>query len=173
MPTNFSSFAYGIMKGPWAKVGSNISTSLEMTGLQSWGIDFFLFLCSEVKEKIKASTLKTCHFKASGDITAIIGSETFHDTISKWPKVGRHDSAPCMISDDFKKAILLYVYYMGYIEMWVRVYLVFNAIRLIWMTIWKKLLSLNLQYQLNFHEKKDQLSQKVDFENRKYYFHHF
>ena len=43
MPTNFWSFAYGIIKGFWAKVGSDISTSLEMTGLQIWSIDFFLY----------------------------------------------------------------------------------------------------------------------------------
>ena len=52
MPTNFWSFACVIVKGSWAKDGSDISTSLEMTGLQSWGIDFFLFLFSEIEEKI-------------------------------------------------------------------------------------------------------------------------
>ena len=59
-----------IQGGQSCLVGSNISTSLEMTGLQSWSIDFFLLLCSE------------------------------------------------MICDNFKKAILLYVYYMGAIETW-------------------------------------------------------
>ena len=122
MPTNFWSFAYGIIKGSWAKVRSDISTSLEMTGLQSWGIEFFLFLCCEVKEKINASTMKTCHFKASEDITTYFGSETLNDTISKRPKVGRNDWPPCMISDNFEKAILLHVYYMGGIDLWVRVY---------------------------------------------------
>ena len=107
MPTNSSSFAYGIIKSSWIKVGSDISTSLEMIGVQSWGIDFFLFLCSEVKEKINASTLKTCHFKDSGDITIYFGSETLNDTISKWPRVGRHDWPPCMISDNFKKALFV------------------------------------------------------------------
>ena len=76
MPTNFWSFVYVIAKDYWPKVVSDISTSLEMTGLQSWSIDFFLFLFSEIEEKIKASTLKTCHFKASGDITTNFGSET-------------------------------------------------------------------------------------------------
>ena len=51
MPTNFWSFVYVIVKGSWAKVGSDISTSLEMTCLQSWSIDFFLFLFSEIEEK--------------------------------------------------------------------------------------------------------------------------
>ena len=69
-------------------------------------------------KKINASTLKTCHFKASGDITTNFGSGTLNDTISKWPKVGRHDWPPCMISNNIKKAILLYVYYMGAIETW-------------------------------------------------------
>ena len=51
MPTNFWSFVYVIVKGYWAKVGSDIFTSLEMMRLQSWSIDFFLFLCSEIEEK--------------------------------------------------------------------------------------------------------------------------
>ena len=123
MPINFWSFVYVIVKGSWAKVGSDISTSLEMTGLQSWSIDFFLFLCSEIEEKINASTLKNCHFKASRDITTIFGSGTLGNNINKWPKVGRHNWPPCMISDNFKKAILLYVYYMGYIETWPTLYL--------------------------------------------------
>ena len=124
MNTNFWSFVYIIIKCSWAKDGSDIFTSLKMTGLQSWSIDFFLFFCSEIEEKTNASTLKNCHFKASGDITTIFGSGTLNNNISKWPKVGRHDWPPCMISDNFKKAILLYVYYIGYIEMWVRVYYV-------------------------------------------------
>ena len=99
-----------------------ISTDLEMTVLQIWSIDFFLFLCSELEEKIRASTLKTCHFKASRDITTIFGSGTLGNNINKWPKVGRHNWPPCMISDNFKKAILLYVYYMGYIETWNTLY---------------------------------------------------
>jgi len=41
MPTNYWSFAYGIIKGFRAKVGSNISTILEMMGIQSSSIDFF------------------------------------------------------------------------------------------------------------------------------------
>ena len=32
-----------IVKGSWAKVGSDISTSLKMTGLQSWSIEFSSF----------------------------------------------------------------------------------------------------------------------------------
>ena len=36
------SYAYGIIKDYWSKVGSDISTSLEMTGLQIWSIGFFL-----------------------------------------------------------------------------------------------------------------------------------
>ena len=122
MPTNFWSFLYVIAKGYWAKVGSDISTSLEMTGLQSWSIDFFLFLCSEIEEKTSASTLKTCHFKASRDITTIFGSATLGNNINKWPKAGRHSWPPCMISDIFKKAILFNVYWMGYIDIWLRVY---------------------------------------------------
>ena len=118
MPANFWSFVYVIAKGYWPKVGSDISTSLEMTALQSWSIDFFLFLFSEIEEKTNASTLKTCHSKASRDITTNFGSVTLGNNINKWPKVGRHDWPPCMISDNFKKAILLYVYYMGYIETW-------------------------------------------------------
>ena len=92
-----------------------------MIDLESSSIDFFFFLCSEVEEKIKASTLKTCHFKASGDITTNFSSETLDNLINKRPKVGRHDWPPCMISDNFKKAILLYVCYMGCIEIWLRV----------------------------------------------------
>ena len=65
MNTNFWSFVYIIVKGSWAKVGNDISTSLEMTGLQSYSIDFFLSFYSEIEEKINASTLKACHFKAS------------------------------------------------------------------------------------------------------------
>ena len=49
MPTNFWSFVYIIVKGSWAKVGSDIFTSLKMTSLQSWSIDFFLFLFSEIE----------------------------------------------------------------------------------------------------------------------------
>ena len=41
MPINFWSFVHVIVKGFWAKVGSDISTSLKMTGLQSRSIDFF------------------------------------------------------------------------------------------------------------------------------------
>ena len=81
----------------------------------------YIILCSEVEEKINASTLKTCHFKASRDITSHFKSETLDNNINKWPKVDRHDWPPCMISDNLKKAILLYVYYMGYIETWPRV----------------------------------------------------
>ena len=91
MNTNFWSFVYIIVKGSWAKVGSDISTSLKMTSLQSWSIDFFLFLFSEIEEKINASTLKACHFKASEDITTNFGSGTLNHNISKWPEVGRHD----------------------------------------------------------------------------------
>ena len=48
-----------------------------------------LFLCSEVKEKINALTLKTCHFKASRDITTNFRSGTLDNNINKWPKVGK------------------------------------------------------------------------------------
>ena len=41
MPTNFRLFVYVIVKGSWANVGTDIFTSLEMTGLQDWSIDFF------------------------------------------------------------------------------------------------------------------------------------
>ena len=51
MSTKFWSFVYVIVKGSWAKVGSDIFTNLEMMCLQSWSIDFFLFLCSEVEKK--------------------------------------------------------------------------------------------------------------------------
>ena len=122
MPTSFWSFVYVIAKGSWAKDGSDISTSLEMTALQSWSIDFFLFLFSEIEEKTNASTLKSCHFKASKDITTNFGSVTLGNNINKWPKVGRHDWPSCMISDNFKKVILLYVYYMGRIDLRYRVY---------------------------------------------------
>ena len=91
MPTNFCWFAYIIVKGSWAKVGSDIFTSLKMTSLQIWSIDFFLFWLSEIVEKINASTLKACHFKASEDVTTNFGSGTLDDNISKWRKVGRHD----------------------------------------------------------------------------------
>ena len=84
MNTNFWSFVYIVVKGSWAKVGSNISTSLKMTSLQSWSFN-------EIEEKINASTLKTFHFKASGDITTNFGSWTLDNNINKWPKVGIHD----------------------------------------------------------------------------------
>ena len=66
--------------------------------------------------------MKTCHFKASRDITTIFGSGTLGNNINKWPKAGRHSWPPCMISDNFKIAILLYVYYMGAIETWPTLY---------------------------------------------------
>ena len=91
MPANFWSFVYIIVKGSWAKVGSDISTSLEMTGLQSWSIDFFLIFYSEIEEKINALTFKTCHFKGSGDITTNFGSGTLDIDINKRLKVGKHD----------------------------------------------------------------------------------
>ena len=91
MNTNFWSFVYIIVKGSWAKVGSDIFTSLKMTSLQSWSIDFFLFLCSEIEEKINNSTLNTCHFKASGDMTTNFGLKTLDNNMNKWPKVDRHD----------------------------------------------------------------------------------
>ena len=91
MPTNFWSFTFIDAKGSWTKVGGDISTSHEKTGLQSWSIDFFLFLFSEIVEKINALNLKACHFKASEDITTNFGSGTLDNNISKWPKVGRHD----------------------------------------------------------------------------------
>ena len=81
MPTNFWSFVYIIVKGSWAKVGSDTSTSLKMTGLQS------------------------------RDITTNFDSRTLDNNINKWPKVGRHDWPPWMISDNFKNAILLCLLY--------------------------------------------------------------
>ena len=59
MLTNFWSFVYIIVKGSWAKVGCDISTSHEMTGTQSWSIDFFLFFCSDIKENCWPSIFKT------------------------------------------------------------------------------------------------------------------
>ena len=91
MPTNFWSFVYIIAKGSWAKVVGDISTSLKMAGLQSWSIDFSLFLCSEVEENFWPSTFKTFDFKDSEDITTNFGSITLDDNIDKWSKVGRHD----------------------------------------------------------------------------------
>ena len=108
----FWPFIFIDVKGSWAKVCGDISTSVKMTGLQSWSIDFFLFLCSKIEEKITATTLKTCHFKASEDITTNFGSGFLDNNIDKWPKVGRHYWPPCMISDNFKIAILLFVYYV-------------------------------------------------------------
>ena len=66
--------------------------------------------------------MKSCYFKASRDITTNFGSLTLGNNINKWPKVGRHDWPSCMISDNFKKVILLYVYYMGHIDLRYRVY---------------------------------------------------
>ena len=91
MPINFWSFVPIIIEGSWAKVSGAIFISLKVTSLQSWSIDFFLILFSEIEEKINASTLKACHFKASEDITTNFGSGTLDNNISKWPKVGRHD----------------------------------------------------------------------------------
>ena len=91
MPSNLYLFLYIIVKGSWAKIGDNISTSLEMTGLQIWSVDFFPFLCSEIEEEICASNLQTCHFKASGDITTNFGSGTLDNNINKLPIVDRHD----------------------------------------------------------------------------------
>ena len=87
MLTNFWSFAYIIIKGFWAKVGSDIFTSLEMTDLQSWSIDFFLFLFSEIEENFGPSTFKTCRFKASGDISTNFGLGTidkYKQMIKSW-----------------------------------------------------------------------------------------
>ena len=117
MPTNFWSFVYVIAKGYWTKVGGDISTSLEMTGLQIWSIGFFLYFTKWKEEKINISTLKSCHFKASRDITTNFGTGTLDNIINKWPKVGRLNWHSCMISDNFKKGILLYVYYMGGIDL--------------------------------------------------------
>ena len=82
-PTNFWSFVYNIVKGSCAKGCSDISTSLQITALQSGSIDFFLFLFTEIEEKPNASTLKTCHFKASRDITTNFGSVTLGNNINK------------------------------------------------------------------------------------------
>ena len=67
--------------------------------------------------------MKSCHFKATRDMTTTFGLVTLGNNINKWLKVGRHDWPSCMISDNFKKVILLYVYYMGYIDFCYRVYL--------------------------------------------------
>ena len=84
MPANFWSFIYVIVEGSWAKVGSDISTSLEM---------------KVILRQVEIS---------------LPGSGTFDNNINKWPKLCRH---PCMISNNFKKAILSYVYYMqGYMH---------------------------------------------------------
>ena len=61
--------------------------------------------------------MKSCHFKASRDITTNFGTGTLDNIINKWPKVGRLNWHSCMISDNFKKGILLYVYYMGGIDL--------------------------------------------------------
>ena len=73
---------------------------------------FLLLLCSEIDEKINASTLTTCHFKASRDITTNFGSVTFGNKINKWPKVGRHDWPPFMISNNSKKPFC-YMFIIG------------------------------------------------------------
>ena len=78
MPTNSWSFVYVIAKGYWAKVGSDIYSSLEMTGLQNWSIDFFLFICSQIEVNFRPSTFKTFHFKASRDITTNFDSGALH-----------------------------------------------------------------------------------------------
>ena len=43
MLTNFWSFAYIIVNGPWDEVGDDTSTSFEMTGLESWRSEIFLY----------------------------------------------------------------------------------------------------------------------------------
>ena len=95
MPTNFRLFVYIIVKGSWAKVGSDIFTSLKMTGLQSWSIDFFLlFHYIKRGNKINVSTSKTCHFKASRDITTNFGSGALDNNVNKWPKADSCDWPP-------------------------------------------------------------------------------
>ena len=59
-----------------------------MTGLQIRSIDFFLILCSEIEEKFNASTFKTCHFKASGDITTDLTHEPLTITLTNDQKLG-------------------------------------------------------------------------------------
>ena len=83
MPTNFWSFVFIIVKGSLAKVGCDISTSFEMTCLQSLSIDFFLLLCSEIEKNFQPSTFKTYHFKDGGDITTNFGSGTLDNKIKK------------------------------------------------------------------------------------------
>ena len=43
MPTNFPSFISIDVKGYWTKVFGDISTTFEMTGLESWSLEIFLY----------------------------------------------------------------------------------------------------------------------------------
>jgi len=43
MPTNFWSFIFIGVKDSWSKVGTDISTSFEITGLESWRLEIFLY----------------------------------------------------------------------------------------------------------------------------------
>ena len=49
--TNFWSIVHVIAKGYWAKVGSDISSSLEMTGPQSWSIGFSSISLNKKRKK--------------------------------------------------------------------------------------------------------------------------
>ena len=91
---------------------------------QVFKVEALIFSSFYLVEKTNASTLKTCHFKVSRDITTNFGSVTLGNNINNWPKVSRHDWPSCMISDNFKKVILLYVYYMGCIDLRYTLYIV-------------------------------------------------
>ena len=58
---------------------------------QAFKVEALIISLNKKRKKINASTLKACHFKASGDITTNFGSWTLHNNINKWPKVGIHD----------------------------------------------------------------------------------
>ena len=60
---------------------------------QAFKVEALIFPSISLKkeEKINASTLKTCHFKASRDITTNFGSWALDNNLNKSPKVGIHD----------------------------------------------------------------------------------
>ena len=106
---------------------------------------------------------------ASEDITTNFDSGTLDNNINKWPKVGKHDLPPSMISDNFKTAILLYVYYMGYIEIWVRVYVRLVFIILI---VCQRFSFVHLQFMLEQFDtpliNKDSVTIKKDISTKGY-----
>jgi len=71
MPTNFWPFVYVIAE-PKLVVISLLALKWQVFKVEA--LSFFLFLCSKIMEKINGSTLKTYHFKVSGDITTKFGS---------------------------------------------------------------------------------------------------